>query len=222
MAISLPVTIAAAAAGILSHNLYFIHGEHHTTAVRLAQLSILSPALLTFLLTRIGQYTLIASIQIILVLSMTYYLSLFTSMLLYRSFFHRLHHFPGPPLAKLTKFWHVLQLGSFDNYKRLDRWHEQYGDYVRIGPSELSIVDPEAVDAIMGARSTCGKSAWYDMGNPLVSLHQCRDRATHDKRRRVWDKGFSMKGISHSHSIIKHSQTPQLTPISEQNLVEND
>ena len=55
-------------------------------------------------------------------------------------------------------------------------------------------MDPEAVEAIMGSRSTCTKSAWYDMGMPLVSLHQCRDRATHDKRRRVWDRGFSMKG----------------------------
>ena len=26
------------------------------------------------------------------------------------------------------------------------------------------------------------------------ALVACRDRATHDKRRRVWDRGFSMKG----------------------------
>jgi hypothetical protein len=115
-------------------------------------------------------------------------------MLIYRAFFHRLGSFPGPPLAKLSKFWHVAQLGKLDNYKRLDRWHIQYGDFVRIGPSELSIVHPDAVEAIMGARSTCTKGPWYDGGNPLVSMHQCRDRALHDKRRRVWDRGFSIKG----------------------------
>ncbi|KAL2065841.1 hypothetical protein VTL71DRAFT_3511 [Oculimacula yallundae] len=194
--------IAAAAFGILSHNLYFIHGEHHNTAVRIAQLSILAPIALTILLTRLSSLTFLTASLTTLTLSTTYLLSLWTSMLIYRAFFHRLRSFPGPSFAKLTKFWHVLQLGSFDNYKRLDRWHATYGDYVRIGPSELSIVDPEAVDAIMGAKSSCTKSAWYDMGNPLVSLHQCRDRATHDKRRRVWDKGFSMKALDSYESRV--------------------
>ncbi|KAH9208989.1 cytochrome P450 [Leptodontidium sp. 2 PMI_412] len=201
--LNLPLLAAAAAAtGILSHNLYFIHGEHHTSAVRLAQLSILAPTALTILLCRIGEYSISNATLITLTLLTSYLLSLWTSMLIYRAFFHRLRSFPGPPGAKLTKFWHVLQLGGFDNYKRLDRWHSTYGDYVRIGPSELSIVDPEAVDLIMGAKSTCTKSAWYDMGNPLVSLHQCRDRATHDKRRKIWDKGFSMKAIDSYESRV--------------------
>lgn len=199
MAISNPLNltlplIVSSALGLISHNLYFIHGEHHTSAVRLAQLSILLPPLLTYGLTRLSDLPLLQATLTTLLLLSSYLLTLFTSMLLYRLLFHRLHPFPGPPLAKLSKFWHVLQLGSFDNYKRLDRWHAQYGDYVRIGPTELSIADPEAVEAIMGSRSQCTKSAWYDMGMPLVSLHQCRDRATHDRRRRVWDRGFSMKG----------------------------
>ncbi|KAH7333161.1 cytochrome P450 monooxygenase-like protein [Rhexocercosporidium sp. MPI-PUGE-AT-0058] len=203
MAPSLAIlSVAAATAGLLSHNLYFIHGEHHNQAVRLAQLSILTPTAITIFLCRIVSYSIGNAITTTLTLTASYLLALWTSMLIYRSLFHRLHPFPGPPLAKLTKFWHVLQLGSFDNYKRLDRWHSTYGDYVRIGPSELSIVDPEAVDAIMGAKSTCTKSAWYDMGNPLLSLHQCRDRATHDRRRRVWDKGFSMKAIDSYESRV--------------------
>ncbi|PVH72767.1 cytochrome P450 [Cadophora sp. DSE1049] len=199
--LSLPL-IASSALGLLSHNLYFIHGEHHNSAVRLAQLSILLPPLLTYGLTRLSNFTLFQATTATLFLLSAYLLSLFTSMLIYRAIFHRLRSFPGPPLAKLSKFWHVLQLGGFDNYKRLDRWHNTYGEYVRIGPSELSIVDPEAVEAIMGSRSACTKSAWYDMGMPLVSLHQCRDRATHDKRRRVWDRGFSMKAIDSYESRV--------------------
>jgi tryprostatin B 6-hydroxylase len=115
-------------------------------------------------------------------------------MLTYRVLFHRLGNFPGPFGARLSKFWHIVQLGKYDNYKRLDKWHDQYGEYVRIGPSELSIADPDAVDAIMGARSSCTKAPWYDIADPLVSMHQCRDRALHDKRRRTWDRGFSVKG----------------------------
>lgn len=188
--------LAAAAAGILSHNLYFIRGEHHMSAVRLAQLFFLAPAALTLGLNRFGDLSFFNATITTFVLTFSYLISLWTSMLIYRVFFHRLRSFPGPPGAKFTKFWHVFQIGKCDNYKKLDKWHSKYGDYVRTGPMELSIIDPDAVDAVMGARSSCTKSAWYDMGDPLVSLHQCRDRATHDKRRRTWDRGFSMKGLT--------------------------
>jgi hypothetical protein len=47
---------------------------------------------------------------------------------------------------------------------------------------------------IHGPRSKCIKSVAYDATLPLMSLHQTRDRAEHDRRRRVWDKGFSTKG----------------------------
>lgn len=172
----------SAGSGVLSHLLYFIRGEHHKQVVRLAQLFFLIPTALFVLLLRVGKCNITEASLTTFTLAASYLFSLWTSMLIYRAFFHRLGSFPGPPLAKLTKFWQIIQLGNYDNYKRLDRWHNQYGDYVRIGPSELSIVDQDAVEAIMGARSTCTKAPWYDGGDPLVSMHQCRDRALHDKR----------------------------------------
>jgi hypothetical protein len=62
-----------------------------------------------------------------------------------------------------------------------------------LGPSEITIFAPEGPVALLGPNSKCIKSAWYDGGNPMVSMHSTRDRAAHDKRRRVWDKGFSTK-----------------------------
>lgn len=136
------------------------------------------------------------------ILTSAFFIGLWGSMTVYRVLFHRLRTFPGPFGARVSKLWHVAQLGKYDNYKRLDKWHHQYGDYVRIGPSELSIVDPDAVEAVMGARSTCTKAPWYDIADPLVSMHQCRDRALHDKRRRTWDRGFSVKGKSSDDQIV--------------------
>lgn len=150
----------SAGSGVLSHLLYFIRGEHHKEVVRLAQLFFIVPTAIFALLIRVGKYNITEASLTTFTLAASYLLSLWTSMLIYRVFFHRLGPFPGPPLAKLTKFWHIVQLGNYDNYKRLDKWHDQYGDYVRIGPSELSIVDPDAVEAIMGARSTCIKAPW--------------------------------------------------------------
>ncbi|CZR61640.1 related to pisatin demethylase cytochrome P450 [Phialocephala subalpina] len=193
----------SAGSGVLSHLLYFIRGEHHKQVVKLAQLFFLIPTAIFILLIRVGKFNITEASLATFTLVASYLFSLWTSMLIYRAFFHRLGSFPGPPLAKLTKFWHIAQLGNNDNYKRLDIWHNQYGDYVRIGPSELSIVDPDAVEAIMGARSACTKAPWYDGGDPLVSMHQCRDRVLHDKRRRVWDRGFSMKALDSYESRVK-------------------
>lgn len=67
--------------------------------------------------------------------------SLWTSMLVYRAFFHPLHKFPGPFGAKLTKLWtlrKVIQSG-LRWYQVLDELHEQYGDYVRTGQTEPSL-----------------------------------------------------------------------------------
>ncbi|OWP01915.1 hypothetical protein B2J93_4765 [Marssonina coronariae] len=92
-------------------------------------------------------------------LATSYLVSLWSSVLLYRAFFHRLCSFSKPPGAELPKVGHVLQLGNCNNCRRLQRWHAKYGDYERTGPAKLSIVDPDAVNAIMGARSSRKKLA---------------------------------------------------------------
>jgi hypothetical protein len=54
---------------------------------------------------------------------------------------------------------------------------------------------PEIVPLIYGPGSKCDKAAFYDVvGLPNKSLQLERDRVTHDKRRKVWDKAFSAKG----------------------------
>lgn len=49
--------------------------------------------------------------------------------------------------------------------------------------------------ALIGTGSKCTKSPWYDVvGLPHTTTHLERDRVRHDKRRKVWDRGFSAKG----------------------------
>lgn len=67
----------------------------------------------------------------------------------------------------------------------------------RIGPNELSIMIPDIVPLIYGPGSKCTKTAFYDVvGLPNKSLQLERDRITHDKRRKVWDRAFSAKGMT--------------------------
>ncbi|KAF2489498.1 cytochrome P450 [Lophium mytilinum] len=160
--------------GIISHLGYFIHGEYHLQAPNIAQgflatIAVLYASLLKFSESRI---------------------------VIYRLFFPQLRHSPGPKLAAVSKLYHVSKLGKYDNFKLLDRWHRQYGDWVRIGPRELSILSPNALKAAIGRGSKCTKPPFYDITKPLISMQTSRDVSVHDKRRRIWENGFSSKGTS--------------------------
>jgi len=184
----------AAAAGIVSHWAYFIHGEHHLAAPTLARLALLLPALL-FVTVYYYMLSLYYSLSLTIQTTTAFYASLWTSIFIYRAFFHPLHHFPGPFMWKVSKLWHVYKLlPKSNNYLQLHSLHQKYGDFVRTGPNEISIANPEAIPVIFGPGSKCVKAPWYDAAPP-ISLQTIRDRRVHDKRRKVWDQGFGARGM---------------------------
>lgn len=71
--------------------------------------------------------------------------------------------------------------------------------YIWIGPREISILRASAVPLIYGPQTDCRKSTWYSQVSDDVaecSLNSSRDFEDHKRRRRAWDRGFSMKGMS--------------------------
>lgn len=131
---SLILSGLSAGLGIISHLTYFIHGEHHNSAPTVALLCFAIPALLfvgqlLYTEARPSQAALMTTIA-----CMSYTCALWTSMIIYRVFFHRLHHFPGPFMAKLTKLFHFyLSAQKSDNHIVVDRLHQKYGPFVRTG-----------------------------------------------------------------------------------------
>ncbi|KAJ6160293.1 hypothetical protein N7470_003689 [Penicillium chermesinum] len=201
--------VVPSAAGALTHWVYFSHGEHHLSAPWLLRIALLSPVLVWVVLFKFGNMDPtqagISTGEVIV----SYFTGLYSSILLYRVFFHRLRKFPGPFMAKVSKLWHVFKLAPrSDNFRVLDELHTQYGDYVRtgacgetsayimcLGPSEISISDPDAIQVLLGPGSKCTKAPWYDANYPVISLHTLRDKKAHDVRRRIWDRGFGAKGL---------------------------
>ncbi|KAH8649991.1 benzoate 4-monooxygenase cytochrome P450 [Xylariales sp. PMI_506] len=123
-------------------------------------------------------------------------LGIWTSMLIYRGFFHRLSRFPGPFAARLSNFYVTwLSAKKLHLYEEVQELHKRYGDYIRLGPSELSINDSAAIPAILGPQSTCTKGPWYNVLHPMVSLQTVRGKTEHIPRRKVWDQGFSAKAL---------------------------
>lgn len=129
-------------------------------------------------------------------------LALFLSMAIYRTFFHRIRHFPGPRLARVSKLWHTYHCLNGQNHLLLERLHRQYGDFVRTGPSEITIFHSDALVKLDGPGNKTTKSDWYDFILPQVGVTTIRDRSYHDQRRRVWTKGLSTSDLSRYQEYI--------------------
>ena len=128
---------AAAVLGLLSHLLYFIRGEHHKNAILMCKLAVAVPTVAWMAMVYGVGCDVVDGGQRVAVMAAAYLGALWTSMIVYRCCFHRLHAFPGPPLAKTSKFYHFFCLGKLNNFRRLHGWHQQFGAFVRIGESAL-------------------------------------------------------------------------------------
>jgi glucan phosphoethanolaminetransferase (alkaline phosphatase superfamily) len=59
---------------------------------------------------------------------------IFTSMIVYRLFFHRIRRFPGPLLARISRFYAFYLSGKNVQYHvELSKLHKEYGDFIRTG-----------------------------------------------------------------------------------------
>lgn len=197
--------------GLVSHLGYFLHGEHQIASPRILGTGILTACAYIVVLSIWGGMSKLQSTWLVAFFTSAYLVAIWTSMLIYRVFFHRLKSFPGPFPAKLSKIWYVYKIApGLTHFRQLDKFHHQYGDFVRtgsysnplvtnlicVGPNEVSIADPRAVEIVHGPKSKCSKSEWYDLTLPLTTLHQMRNRAMHDRRRRGgWDKAFNAKSL---------------------------
>ncbi|RDK38750.1 cytochrome P450 [Aspergillus phoenicis ATCC 13157] len=210
-----------AAAGISAHVFYWSRGERGAKEGRAwvyANLIVNTLALLTTINNHgswTSIYAWVLGISTVFVLNICFYFSLFTSVLTYRAFFHRLHHFPGPFSLKLSKFVTGYEnLEKNRNFERVWNLHKQYGDIIRTGPQELSILSAEAIDVIYGPSSKCTRGPWYDrlkgsgdFTHDYAVFHM-RDPAVHSQRRKaLWDKVFSGRALkSYQPMVIRTTE----------------
>ncbi|KAF3352075.1 Elongation factor 1-beta [Verticillium dahliae VDG1] len=145
--------------------------------------------------------------QGLLALSFSFLAGLYASLLTYRAAFHRLNRFPGPFAARLSNFYITRRsVKNFQLFQEVQDLHKQYGDIVRIGPSELSIADPSFFHHIHANSSPFVKGPWYNILHPVVSLQLVRDKKEHSRRRKTWDKGFGSKALhDYEPRVVKYT-----------------
>jgi hypothetical protein len=104
-----------------------------------------------------------------------YWAALSTSVVAYRlSPFHPLARYPGPLLARVSRFWATRAMLSGAQHKVSHDLFERYGDVVRTGPDHLIFRDPAAIPVVLGGRNmwrkgdrtcvvTCGAARTHAM-----------------------------------------------------------
>ncbi|KAI0892636.1 cytochrome P450 [Annulohypoxylon nitens] len=199
--------LVAAILGVLSHIGIFIRGEWHMQAPTLVKVYSFF-ALTVFLVDYRTEGDVNASVSTTMLLSSSYATGLFTSIVIYRKFFHRLRHFPGPWMAGATKFWHVWKCRTGQNYLVLEELRKQYGPVIRTGPEELTIIDAAVPPAVDGPGNECTKAVWYDFLLPEIALNTTRSIKDHNARRRIWDRGFSPKALAiYEERVVEYAET---------------
>ncbi|KAF2177011.1 cytochrome P450, partial [Zopfia rhizophila CBS 207.26] len=105
-------------------------------------------------------------------------------LVVYRLCFHPLRGIPGPKLAAVT-FWYefyydCIQRGQY--VFKIEQLHKQYGNIVRINPSEVHFADPDFFNEIYcGANKKRTKWEWMTSG--LFINHSIFGTVPHDLHR---------------------------------------
>lgn len=113
-----------------------------------------------------------------------------------------LSHIPGPFIARYTNLWAVYVAWKTDYSGTRAAFNrtlqKQYGDVVRTGPRNVSVMDPAAIPTIYGVRSRLDKGeAYVPFRQPGVktSLLSIPDETTHSKYRKLVSNAYSLSSI---------------------------
>ncbi|KAJ3564809.1 hypothetical protein NP233_g8047 [Leucocoprinus birnbaumii] len=121
---------------------------------------------------------------------------LFASIAVYRlSPWHPLAQYPGPTLAKLSKWYMAYWIAKGNRHLKLQEWHRVYGPWIRIGPNEVSVDDPAAIRPIYSQmfRSLSYQGAPQDADALVTTV----DKEEHALRLVAWTKAFSVERLKH-------------------------
>ncbi|KAJ8123663.1 hypothetical protein ONZ43_g442 [Nemania bipapillata] len=181
--------------GVTSHLAFFRVGEHHLYSSRYVLAAITAFVLSIFIHSYFFQLSSRIATFRTLVIASSYFGGLYSSLVLFRVFFHPLRNFPGPLGCKVSSAWFATYTRKQDAFRQLLKLHQKYGQFLQIGSNDLSIAHPRAVQAIYGLDSKCRKADWYDLTHPMVSLQSTRDDGLHSHRRRIWSTAFGHRNL---------------------------
>lgn len=165
----------AAVLGLVFHNTVLRTVEVESFMYTLGFMGLVSLGVI-FAVHLYAQFTLLAALARVSLLSASFNGAVFLSIGIYRFFFHRLRKFPGPPLAKISRFYSAYKASrGLKYFKQVGQWNQEYGDFIRTGeyshPYQASTVvlttRPRPSRASCHSKVSCATYLW-----PRVKVSQ--------------------------------------------------
>ncbi|KIK61217.1 hypothetical protein GYMLUDRAFT_225447 [Collybiopsis luxurians FD-317 M1] len=106
-------------------------------------------------------------------------------------------------MHKISKLWSVWICWQGRQHLEFKAMHDKYGPVVRTGPNEISIIDPSAINSVLGAGGL-PKGKYYlarqDERAPsnLLSL----SGEEHASRRKVWNRALNSDALEEYNEIL--------------------
>ncbi|KZV77158.1 high nitrogen upregulated cytochrome P450 monooxygenase 2 [Peniophora sp. CONT] len=107
---------------------------------------------------------------------------------------HPLARYPGPFLARVSKWYSVYVILQGKQHIHYQHLHEQHGPVVRVGPNELSMNDPSAAHDMLMHGGLPKGPFWDGWGSP-PTLIATRHVGEHAHRRRAWNRALSAVAV---------------------------
>ncbi|KAJ8486842.1 hypothetical protein ONZ51_g4582 [Trametes cubensis] len=125
-----------------------------------------------------------------------HFLVLAAITIIYRlSPWHPLASYPGPIWARISSLWLTYISSTGKRHLILDRLHEEYGPFVRIGPNAVEINSSSAISIYNSFEKA--ESYRYPAHDNLTSVFLKNDsREKHKERRRVWGGMLTPTGMA--------------------------
>ncbi|KAJ5701646.1 cytochrome P450 [Penicillium malachiteum] len=130
---------------------------------------------------------------------------------------HPLSKYPGPLLWRAFRFPFLLSMVRGNLPHQIKNFHEKYGDIIRVGPDELSFIDPDAWrDIYTKGREFVRPDQYKDQppGKTAANLITCSE-AEHARLRKILAPGFSEKYAMEQESFIQSYVDKLFTKLDE-------
>jgi cytochrome P450 len=124
---------------------------------------------------------------------------------IYNLFFHPLRNYPGPKIWAVSRIPYVYSLCAGRYAHDLRYLHDKYGKWVRTGPEELSIIEPQAWRDIYGYGGTDFdyNPVWTQKAMNGVWSIIFAPKEDHTRMKRVIGPAFSMAAVREQEPIIQ-------------------
>ena len=120
-------------------------------------------------------------------------------------YFHPLSNYPGPITAAATPLPFIYRLINGRQVHWIQSLHEKYGGVVRIHPSELSFVEPEAWHDIYISRPPLLKPTrrMLQSANNVPTFATTSNMGDHNRMRKILSHAFSDRALKEQEPLIQ-------------------